>query len=99
MTYLKIGVGERADAMGGAYVAMANDASATYWNPAGLVQIGRNELVVSHLDWLVDVDFEYLGYVHQLTRTIGSAALRLSPFGNAVTTEYHPMAWRLLFLQ
>ncbi|HNY89976.1 MAG TPA: PorV/PorQ family protein [bacterium] len=92
MTFLKIGVGARAAAMGGAYVAMANDASATYWNPAGLVQIGRNELVVSHLDWLVDVDFEYLGYVHQLTRTIGLGGFvgYLHFADMPVTTEYHP---------
>lgn len=30
------GVGERAQGMGGAFVAVADDASAIYWNPAGL---------------------------------------------------------------
>src|SRR5262245_24111972 len=30
-------VGERALGMGGAFVAVADDATATYWNPAGLV--------------------------------------------------------------
>lgn len=30
------GVGARADAMGDAFVAVANDASAAFWNPAGL---------------------------------------------------------------
>ena len=92
MTFLKIGVGARAAAMGGAYVAMANDASATYWNPAGLVQIGRNELVVSHLDWLVDVNYEYLGYVHQLNRNLGLGGFigYLHFADMAVTTEYHP---------
>src|SRR6187401_2525165 len=29
-------VGERALGMGGAFVAVANDSSATWWNPAGL---------------------------------------------------------------
>jgi len=38
VTFLKIGVGARGASMGGAYTAMATDASATYWNPAGLVQ-------------------------------------------------------------
>jgi len=73
-------------------VAMANDASATYWNPAGLVQIGRNELIVSHSDWLVDVDYEYLGYVHQLTRnlSLGAFAGYLHFADMPVTTEYHP---------
>jgi len=34
------GVGTRAAGMGGAFVAVADDASATYWNPAGLA-LGR----------------------------------------------------------
>jgi hypothetical protein len=32
-------VGTRAQGMGGAFVAIADDASATYWNPAGLASI------------------------------------------------------------
>src|SRR5947208_14742655 len=32
-------VGERAQGMGGAFVAVADDASAIYWNPAGLVNV------------------------------------------------------------
>ena len=39
MPMLRMGVGARALAMGGAYVAEASDASAGYWNPAGLAQI------------------------------------------------------------
>jgi hypothetical protein len=35
--FTRIGVGARPLAMGGAYVAIANDASASYWNPAGWV--------------------------------------------------------------
>lgn len=92
VTFLKIGVGARAVAMGGAYVAMADDASATYWNPAGLVQIGKNEVVISHLDWLVDIDFEYIGYVHQVSARLGIGAfiayLHLADM--PVTTEYYP---------
>ncbi|MFB3908435.1 MAG: PorV/PorQ family protein [Candidatus Eisenbacteria bacterium] len=34
--YLRMGVGARALGMGGAYVAVANDLTAGYWNPAGL---------------------------------------------------------------
>jgi len=36
--FLREGVGARARALGGAYVALATDTSAGYWNPAGLVQ-------------------------------------------------------------
>ena len=35
-TFMKIGVGARPVAMGGAYTAVADDANALFWNPAGL---------------------------------------------------------------
>jgi hypothetical protein len=38
-SFLKIGAGARAIALGGAFVAVADDASAGYWNPAGLTQL------------------------------------------------------------
>ncbi len=41
MTFLKIPVGARAEALGGAYVAVANDAFAVFWNPAGVAQISN----------------------------------------------------------
>lgn len=39
--YSRIGVGARALGMGGAYVAAANDPTATVWNPAGLAWVDR----------------------------------------------------------
>jgi hypothetical protein len=41
---LAIGVGARALGMGGANVAIADDSSAVYWNPAGLPQISHIEI-------------------------------------------------------
>ncbi|RIK54073.1 hypothetical protein DCC62_32005, partial [candidate division KSB1 bacterium] len=41
--FLKIGVGGRAVGMGEAFVALANDASALYWNPAGIAQMNKSE--------------------------------------------------------
>lgn len=39
MRHGSYGVGARAIGMGGAFTALADDASAVYWNPAGLVQV------------------------------------------------------------
>jgi hypothetical protein len=39
MAFLKIPVSARAEAMSGAYVAIANDAFAAFWNPGGIAQI------------------------------------------------------------
>ncbi|MCB0302022.1 MAG: hypothetical protein KDE52_18315, partial [Calditrichaeota bacterium] len=46
MSFLKIGVGARAGGMGEAYAAVADDATATYWNPAGLMASDRNNLTM-----------------------------------------------------
>ena len=40
-SFLSIPVGARACAMGGAHVAVVNDASSVYWNPAGLGTLTR----------------------------------------------------------
>ena len=53
LQFLKIGVGGRASAMGDAFIAIADDASALYWNPAGLVFAKQNEVMFSHNSWAV----------------------------------------------
>ena len=47
--FLSEGVGARALAMGGAYVAVADDATANYWNPAGLSFLRGPEISITHV--------------------------------------------------
>jgi len=63
-SYLRMGVGARALAMGGAYTALANDATATYWNPAGLSFLPTIEIqgmYTSDLDWDRNYNFVSFG--------------------------------------
>ena len=46
--FLKIQVGARALGMGGAFVAVADDATAPYWNPAGMVYLPYREVIPQH---------------------------------------------------
>lgn len=64
LAFLKIGVGARAAAMGDAYVAVAQDPTATYWNPAGIANTPGDEIHASHNEWISDVRYEYLAAVH-----------------------------------
>lgn len=50
--FLKIEPDSRAAAMGGASVALADAASATFWNPAGLAFQKGTELALTHSNWL-----------------------------------------------
>ncbi|MBI4850007.1 MAG: PorV/PorQ family protein [Nitrospirae bacterium] len=61
--FLNIGAGARAMAMGGAQVAMADDAYALYWNPAGLSNIKRRETIFSYMFHVQDMKLGYLGII------------------------------------
>ena len=46
--FISLGVGGRALGMGGAFVALANDVTAGYWNPAGLSHINYPQIALMH---------------------------------------------------
>jgi hypothetical protein len=87
--FLKIGVGTRATAMGGAFVAVSNDASSMYWNPAGIAGIEKNELLATHSQWIGDLDFNYVGMVLNLKKygNVGFSLTMLSAPEMLVRTE------------
>lgn len=57
--FLSIPSSARSLGMGGAFVAVANDASAMYWNPSGLSRLGQFEAQFNHADWIADIDFNH----------------------------------------
>jgi hypothetical protein len=64
----KNGIGARALAMGGAFVAVADDATAVCWNPAGLAQLGDTRLTG------MSTDLYGLGVTHQYVGAVTSFA-------------------------
>lgn len=58
-TFLKIGVGARAQGMGSAFVAQANDIFALYYNPSGIVHIDGRQVAFSQVDWVSDIQMQY----------------------------------------
>jgi hypothetical protein len=74
------GVGERAAGMAGAFVAVADDASAVYWNPAGLAT-GTFVSIVANLGKAESVPEFAADPAGADRRTVGLAALSLPPLG------------------
>ncbi len=64
--FLLIAPGARAGGMGEAQVAVANDAYASYWNPAGLGFLEGQELAMMHVNWLPgladDLYYEFFAF-------------------------------------
>ena len=90
--FLKIGVGSRATGMGETFVAISNDVTALYWNPAGLTQFDKDEIIFSHNAWVVDINHDFLGAVYHFDdqNSIGVALTSLSTADMKVTTEFAP---------
>ncbi len=73
--FLLISPGARAGGMGEAQVAVANDAYASYWNPAGLAFLRDSEVALMHVNWLQnlvpDMYYEFLAY-HKHVPSLGT---------------------------
>ena len=103
-TFLKIGVGARAVGLGESFVAVANDPSAIYWNPAGLASVQRQEIEFSHVAWPGDINYEHIAWVVPAPHLGGSLAFQfgvlstqldetseLRPFGTGRSFNYYDM--------
>ena len=93
--FLKIGIGARAAAMGSAFVAVADDASALYWNAAGIARIDadRSQLQFNHAIWPADMKFTQIGYVFHTKRIPGAIGVSLRSLymdPMVETTAYQP---------
>lgn len=61
--FLRIGVGARALGMGGAFVALSDDATAIYWNPAGIAQLESGELATMYTNQFgLGAHYSFLAY-------------------------------------
>ncbi len=58
-SFLKIGVGAHAVAMGEAYTTRAEDATGVYWNPAGTTSLQRAQAFFSYDDYIADVRYTF----------------------------------------
>lgn len=90
--FLSIGVGPRANAMGGAYTSIANDASAMYWNPAGIANVNEVQTLFTYTKMFADINVNYFGIVFPAGEfgTFGASVTALNVGEMDVTSEYYP---------
>jgi len=84
LQFLKIPVSARATGMGSAFTAISNDATATYWNPAGLVDVTRTQISLNQTWWPADINLAYATAAFNLpfvpgTFGVSARALTLDP--------------------
>lgn len=90
--FLEIGVGAGANGMGGAFVSVADNASALYWNPGGIADLTKYEAIIVHTDWIAETNFDFAGLVLPLGNfgTLGLSFTSLSMDDMKVTTVEQP---------
>jgi hypothetical protein len=72
--FLLLGAGARGAALGGSFSAVANDVTALYWNPGGLAMMERPGVHFSHMTYVADTRYTWVGLAIPLSggqRAIG----------------------------
>ncbi len=96
LAFLRMGVGGRASAMGEAFVAIADDPTSTYWNPAGLVNVRTTQVSFTHTEWIQDITHEFLAFVFPafkgtlgfsfISNNVGGIEQRVKPSAEPIGT-------------
>jgi hypothetical protein len=79
--FLKIPVGPRVVGLGEAAAAYIDDASALYYNPAGLASVSTFDILLSHNQWFLDMNQEYVAGVYG-TEDLGKFGLAFDYWGS-----------------
>jgi hypothetical protein len=86
--FLSFGAGARPLGMGKTFVGVADDASAAYWNPAGLVQVKSGEIVALYASLYEQTGYSFAGYAFPAKLgTFGLAAANLNSTGFQLRDE------------
>jgi hypothetical protein len=86
--FLKIASGARGAALGEAYSALADDAFALDWNPAGLINIKKNSMAFMHSPYLAGTFVDYFAYA-ETAGEVGSwgVSVKYMNFGKITQTD------------
>lgn len=90
--FLQLPIGARAESMGGAIIALTDDPSSIFWNPAGLVKINNFGAHFSYMNWFDLFDFNAASLVYNSgdAGTFGASMIVFSTNKMEITTEKEP---------
>lgn len=69
-SFMKIDSAARPAALAGAFTALADDATAVHYNPAGIGFLNQKEVSFSHNEWFESIRLESLSYAHPVNRNL-----------------------------
>lgn len=84
--FLKVGVGARPTALGGAFTAITGDLETTHWNPAGLGGIPRRSAVLSLNRYLIDTQAGFLSAAFPSEKRVWGFSLNYFSYGSLTRT-------------
>ncbi len=79
--FLLLGAGARGVALGGGFAALTTDATAMYYNPAGLAQLARPSVEVGTFDYVAGTSYTWGGLAFPLAGGVRSIGIGLGTFG------------------
>ena len=79
--FLLFGAGARGVALGGAYPAIATDASSLYYNPAGAALMARPSAMVSTYEYVADTRYSWAGVAFPFSGGTTTFGAQIGTFG------------------
>ncbi len=79
--FLLFGAGARGAALGGAYSSIANDASALFYNPAGIALSPRSNALIGTYDYVADTRYSWAGIMFPFSGGSRAIGLQGGTFG------------------
>jgi len=66
--FLELGVSARAIGMGEAFLSICDDASAIFYNPAGLAQLMQREVLFTHISYPAEINYDFVALAYPTSR-------------------------------
>ena len=110
-SFSREGAGARALVLAGSFAGIADDATAVYWNPAGLALLSKPELTLNHITLFSGTSSDFLGFglpfktigalgAGYLRQTSGNFQKRETPFDTPtsfdITNSMLQLGWAIV---